>query len=127
MDEPTPLPPTPQEPVAAPEPVAGLEPGMTIVRRVRGPRRWPGIVASLLALLMLAATGCGILLASQGRYAVSTGLAYLAIGLSIAAFALGVVAIVGRWGRGAGIVGAIVAVLGNPLVLLYGLSALGGS
>ena len=44
-----------------------------------------------------------------------------------AALVFGLIAIVKRWGRGAGIAGAIVAVLGNPLVLLYGLSALGGS
>ncbi|MFC5502575.1 hypothetical protein ACFPJ4_10020 [Lysinimonas soli] len=121
MDEPTPAAPS----VAAP--VEGLEPGMTILRRVRRPRRWPGIAASVLALLMLVATGSAIAVASGGRFAISTGLAYLAIALSAAAVVVGIVAIVGRWSRGAGIVGVIVAVLGNPLVLLYGLTALGGT
>jgi hypothetical protein len=106
------------------EPIEGLEPGMTIVRRVRGPRRWPGILSGVLALLMLAATAVGIQLASRGQLALSTDAAYAAIGLSIAALVFGIVAIAKQWGRGAGIAGAVVAVLGNPLVLLYGLSAL---
>jgi hypothetical protein len=106
------------------EPIEGLEPGMTIVRRVRGPRRWPGILSGVLALLMLAVTAIGIQLASRGQLALSTYSAYAAIGLSIAALIFGIVAIAKQWGRGAGIAGAVVAVLGNPLVLLYGLSAL---
>jgi hypothetical protein len=110
-----------------PEQVDGLEPGMTIVRRVRGPRRWPGIVSGVLALLMLASTGIGIQLASGRQLVFSSYAAYAAIGFSVAALVFGLIAIVKRWGRGAGIAGAIVAVLGNPLVLLYGLSALGGS
>ena len=108
-------------------PVDGLEPGMTIVRRVRGPRRWPGILSGVLALLMLAATAAGIQLAAHNQLELSTDAAYAAIGFSLAALIFGVIAITKRWGRGAGIAGAIVAVLGNPLVLLYGLSALGGS
>lgn len=108
-------------------PIEGLEPGMTIVRRVRGPRRWPGIVSGVLALLMLAATALGIELAAHGQLVLSTDAAYAAIGLSLAALIFGIVAIAKRWGRGAGIAGAVVAVLGNPLVLLYGLTALGGS
>lgn len=107
--------------------IDGLEPGMTIVRRVRGPRRWPGILSGVLALLMLAATAIGIQLAAHNELALSTYSAYAAIAFSAAALIFGLIAIVKRWGRGAGIAGAIVAVLGNPLVLLYGLSALGGS
>ena len=107
--------------------VDGLEPGMTIVRRVRGPRRWPGILSGVLALLMLAATAAGIQLAAHNQLQLSTDAAYAAIGFSLAALIFGVIAITKHWGRGAGIAGAIVAVLGNPLVLLYGLSALGGS
>ncbi len=99
---------------------------MTIVRRVRGPRRWLGILSGVLALLMLAATGIGIQLASHAQLQASTYCAYAAIALSAAALVFGLIAIVKRWGRGAGIAGAIVAVLGNPLVLLYGLTALGG-
>jgi hypothetical protein len=105
--------------------IDGLEPGMTIVRRVRGPRRWPGILSGVLALLMLAATAIGIQLAAHNQLVLSTYAAYAAIGLSVAALVFGVIAIVRRWGRGAGIAGAVVAVLGNPLILLYGLTALG--
>jgi hypothetical protein len=83
------------------------------------------VLSGVLALLMLAATAVGIQLASHGQLAISTGAAYAAIGLSIAALIFGIVAIAKGWGRGAGIAGALVAVLGNPLVLLYGLSALG--
>ena len=100
---------------------------MTIVRRVRGPRRWPGILSGVLALLMLAATAIGIQLAAHNELLLSTYAAYAAIALSVGALIFGIIAIAKRWGRGAGIAGAIVAVLGNPLVLLYGLSALGGS
>ncbi len=107
--------------------VDGLQPGMTIVRRVRGPRRWPGILSGVLALMMLAATAIGIQLAAHDQLMLSTYAAYAAIGFSLAALIFGLIAITKRWGRGAGIAGALVAVLGNPLVLLYGLSALGGS
>ena len=115
------------QPVSQPPQIEGLEPGMTIARRVRGPRRWPGILSGVLALLMLAATAVGIQLAAHNQLVASTGAAYAAIGLSVAALVFGIIAIAKHWGRGAGIAGAIVAVLGNPLVLLYGLSALGGS
>ena len=98
---------------------------MTIVRRVRGPRRWPGIVSGVLALLMLASTAIGIQLASRNQLLFASYAAYAAIALSVAALVFGLIAIIKRWGRGAGIAGAVVAVLGNPLVLLYGLSALG--
>ena len=99
---------------------------MTIVRRVRGPRRWPGLASGVLALLMLGSTAVGIQLASRGQAAAATCAAYAAIALSIAALVFGLIAIIRHWGRAAGIAGAVVAVLGNPLVLLYGLSALGG-
>ena len=121
------------EPVAPPsaspadQQIDGLAPGMTIIRRVRRPPRWPGIIACVLAVLMLAATAAGIQVAASGDYATSTALAYGAIALSVAAILVGIVAIARRWGRPAGIVGAIVAVLGNPLVLVYVLGSLSGS
>jgi len=116
----------PEQP-APPAQIDGLEPGMTIVRRVRGPRRWPGILSGLLALAMLASTAIGIQLASRNQLVLSSYAAYAAIAFSVVALVFGLIAIAKRWGRGAGIAGAVVAVLGNPLVLLYGLSALGGS
>jgi drug/metabolite transporter (DMT)-like permease len=100
---------------------------MTIVRRVRGPRRWPGILACVLAVLMLAATASGIQIASTRDYTTSTALAYVAIGLSAAAILFGLIAILRRRARGAGIVGVVVAVLGNPLVLVYVLNSLSGT
>ncbi len=106
--------------------IEGLEPGMTIIRRVRGPRRWPGFLACVLAVAMLVATGSSITLSAELRYALATDLAYVAIALSVAAAVVGLVSIFGRWGRPAGIAGLIVAVLGNPLVLLYGLNYFGG-
>lgn len=125
MDEPpSAVPPEQSAPSAQ---VDGLEPGMTIVRRVRGPRRWPGILSGVLALAMLASTAIGIQLASRNQLVLSSYAAYAAIAFSLAALIFGLIAIAKRWGRGAGIAGTVVAVLGNPLVLLYGLSALGGS
>ncbi|HEU0205934.1 MAG TPA: hypothetical protein VFQ74_04475 [Pseudolysinimonas sp.] len=125
MDEP-PSAESPERPVPPPQ-IDGLEPGMTIVRRVRGPRRWPGILSGLLALAMLGSMAIGIQLASHNQLVLSSYAAYAAIAFSLAAFVFGLIAIAKRWGRGAGIAGTVVAVLGNPLVLLYGLSALGGS
>lgn len=125
MDEPPSAAP-PEQPAPSAQ-IDGLEPGMTIVRRVRGPRRWPGILSGVLALAMLASTAIGIQLASRNQLVLSTSAAYAAIAFSAAALIFGLIAIVKRWGRGAGIAGAVVAVLGNPLVLLYGLTALGGS
>jgi hypothetical protein len=121
----------PAEPVVEPAlteaQIAGLGPGLTFVRVVRAPRRWPGLLSCILAVLMLAATGAGIQVASTGDYTVSTTLAYLAVALSAAALLFGLISIAKRWARGAGIVGAIVAVAGNPLVLLYVLKSLSGS
>jgi hypothetical protein len=125
MDEPPSA--EPPEQSAPPAQIDRLEPGMTIVRRVRGPRRWPGILSGVLALAMLAATVIGIQLASRNQLVFSSYAAYAAIAFSVAALIFGLIAIAKRWGRGAGIAGTVVAVLGNPLVLLYGLSALGGS
>lgn len=132
MDEPTPPPADHADglqplPAERADVIEGLEPGMTIVRRVRGPRRWPGLVSGVLALLMLGSTAVGIQLASHSQLAAATTAAYAAIALSVAALVFGLIAIIRRWGRAAGIAGAVVAVLGNPLVLLYGLSALGGA
>ncbi|MEO7722241.1 MAG: hypothetical protein ABIS08_10045 [Pseudolysinimonas sp.] len=110
---------------AEPSPEPSPEP--LSVRAPRGPRRWPGTLSGVLALLMIAGTAVGILLASRDQLTLATYAAYVAIGLSASALIFGVIAIVTRSGRGAGIAGVVVAVLGNPLVLLYGLSALGGS
>lgn len=119
MDEPS-----TEQPV--PASVEGLAPGMTIVRVVRGPRRWPGILACVLAVVMLVATGIAVQLSAQQDFAAATIGAYVAIGLSIAAILTALVAIFGRWARVAGVVGLVVAVLGNPLVLNYGLNYLAG-
>ena len=126
MDE-SPTAEPPEQSVPSTQLVGGLEPGMTIVRRVRGPRRWPGIVSGAFALAMLASTAIGIQLASRNQLVASSYAAYAAIAFSVVAIVFGLIAIAKRWGRGAGIAGTVVAVLGNPLVLLYGLSALGGS
>lgn len=115
-----------QQPIG-PAQINGLAPGMTIIRHVRGPRRWPGLLACILAALMLAATGAGIQVASTGSHDISTVLAYAAIGLSFAAILFGLIAIFGRWARGAGVVAVIVAGVGNPLVLLSVLGSLSGS
>ena len=125
---PTAVPTSGPDATALPEPqIDGLAPGMTIVRRVRRPPRWPGILTCVLVVLMLAATAAGIQVAASGDYTTSTALAYAAISLSVAAIILGLIAIVRRWARPAGVVGTIVAVLGNPLVLLYVLRTLSGA
>jgi hypothetical protein len=58
------------------------------------------------------------------RYAVATVLALVADALSLGAIVLGVAALVVGSSRGAAVAALVVAVLGNPLVLTYGLGAL---
>ena len=58
------------------------------------------------------------------RYLAATVLAYAAIALSVVAVVLGLVAVVRGRQRGVAIAALVIAVLGDPLVLLYGLGAL---
>jgi hypothetical protein len=88
-------------------------------------RRWPGIWSFWIAMGMILVTGVAIGLAAVGEAVIALTLTISALGLSGIAFVLGLVAIFGNFSRMLGIIGAGVALLINPLALLYGLSALG--
>jgi hypothetical protein len=91
--------------------------------RERRPTPW-GRTALVLAVLMVVVLTSALAVNAPGRYLESTILALIADGLSVLALVAGVVGIIAKRDRGAAIAAVLIAVLGNPLVLLYGLGAL---
>ena len=90
------------------------------------PVRLVGVVALGVAALALVAEVVAIAIGSAGQWPLATALAWVAIVLTVAAAALGLVAVVRRRGRAWGLAAVVVAVLGNPLVQIGVLRALGG-
>jgi hypothetical protein len=88
-------------------------------------RRWPGIWSFWIAIAMVIVTAVAISLAAAGEAVIALTLTISALGLSGIAFVLGLVAIIGKFSRMWGIIGAGIALVVNPVALLYGLSALG--
>ena len=74
---------------------------------------------------MVIVTGVAIALAAGGEAVIALTLTISALGLSGIAIVLGIVAIVGKFSRMWGIIGAGIALVINPVALLYGLSTLG--
>lgn len=74
-----------------------------------------GITAAALALVCGAIGIVGVAVASSGDYAFGTVLAQLAIGGTLVAFVLGVLAIILRRGRGWGVAALAVSFIANPL------------
>jgi hypothetical protein len=105
---------------AAPE--LAPEPSHRIVHE-RRPVPWGG-VGLVLAVLMIVTVVAALGTDAPGRYLAATILAVAADALSVVAIVLGVVGAAANRARGAGIAAILIAVLGNPLVLLYGLGAL---
>ena len=103
--------------------VADEESTQTVAHR--RPRRWPGIWSFWIAIGMVIVTGVAIALAAGGEAVIALTLTISALGLSGIAIVLGIVAIVGKFSRMWGIIGAGIALVINPVVLLYGLSTLG--
>ncbi len=93
-------------------------------RKPKGPRLWPGRLALVLALGMVVAVGVALAIDGPGNYGIATIAATVAIVLSGVALLLGILAVFADYGRGAAIAAIVIAVLGNPLVLLYGLGML---
>jgi hypothetical protein len=87
--------------------------------------RWPGRAALACGILTPLAVAAGVAATQTGAFEFATAAAWTAIGASILAVVVGGVAIIGNWDRGAGIAGLAVGILGNPLVLLHGLGAVG--
>ncbi|WBU37006.1 hypothetical protein [Homoserinibacter sp. YIM 151385] len=93
-------------------------------RRVGSPRL-PGILALVLAVVQAVLVGAGVEIA-LAEPVVATVLAIVAMAAGVAAVVCAVIALVRRRTRLAAIAGLVLAVLGNPLVLTYGLRLLGG-
>lgn len=91
----------------------------------RRPVRWPGRTALALGILTPLAAAIGVGAVSADLFDLATIAAWTAIGASILAVLGGVIAAIGNWDRGAAVGAIALGVLGNPLVLLYGLDAVG--
>jgi len=100
-----------------------VDPTLEVVPRMRP--RWPGRAALACGILTPLAVATGVAATQTGAFEFATGAAWTAIGASVLAVLGGLVAIIGNWDRGAGIAGLAVGILGNPLVLLHGLDAVG--
>ena len=72
----------------------------------RRPRRWPGIWSFGIAIGMVIVTGVAIGLAAAGEAVIALTLTISALGLSGIAFVLGLIAIIGKFSRMWGIIGA---------------------
>jgi hypothetical protein len=88
-------------------------------------RRWPGIWSFWIAIAMVIVTAVAIGLEAYGESVTALTLTISALGLSAIAFVLGLVAIFGNFSRMWGIIGAAIALVVNPVALLYGLVSLG--
>jgi hypothetical protein len=93
-------------------------------RLVRERRPALGRYALALALLMVAVEAVALAVDAPERYLAATILALIADAFSAAGLIVGIVALVRRRCMLAATFGVAVAVLGNPLVLLYGLGVL---
>lgn len=87
---------------------------------------WPGWIAFLLAIAAAVVQGVAIVAEAGKDYELATILAWIAIGVSIAAVLGGIVAAILRCGRGPGIAAAVVGALANPWLLLQVLTVLRG-
>lgn len=106
---------------------AGVAPADDVVAELDRPRRprWLGGCAGALAILMVVTWATALACTLGGMLELGVGLSYSAILLSGLAVLVGIVAVIGNWGRGWGIAGIVVGVLLNPVVLLYALSWIG--
>lgn|GEM_PF-2311722 len=85
-----------------------------------------GIVAAVLALGTIGVHAAAIVVASTGDFPLGTTLGYVAIGVSVLAVVVGVVAAILGRGRTWGIAATILAIAANPFVLLAVLTFLSG-
>lgn len=93
------------------------------------PRRPVQVLGRLSALVAVATaiiTGIGVGVASTGGYEAGTVLAWVAIILSASSVLGGLVAVIGNWGRPAGVAAIIVGLCANPWLLATVLGALAG-
>ncbi len=86
-----------------------------------------GALALASSILTVLTTIAAVVIATNGTYATSTALAFLAIALSIAGIVGGGVAIVLDRGRRLGVIAAVLGLLANPYLMLVGLEFLSGA
>lgn len=86
----------------------------------------PGVIVLLLGLAVPVLAGIAVGAATGGDAAGGTALAWAAIGLSIGAVLLGLVAVLFRMGRVWGALGAVLGALANPWLQLQVLNWIGG-
>ena len=85
-----------------------------------------GAIAMTAAVVTGTLHAAAVALASNGVYQTSTVLAITAIGLSVVAIVVGIVAAILDRGRRVGVVAAIVGLVANPLVVLVTLQFFSG-
>ncbi|MEO8527906.1 MAG: hypothetical protein ABI435_02400 [Pseudolysinimonas sp.] len=90
------------------------------------PVRWPSRFALAFGILTPVVVALGMAAVTLDAYQVATVTAWVAIATSALAVAAGVVGIIRGSDRAAAIVGIVLGVLGNPLVLLYGVDVIRG-
>jgi len=88
-------------------------------------RRTPGVLALVLVVVAVLAEAAALTLATADADLAGYVLAVVAIGASVAALVVGLVAAILGRGRGLGAVAAVLAVIANPLVQLIVLTAVG--
>lgn len=94
---------------------------------MRRPRpRWPGILSFVLSLLAVGGVAAGIVLATSDQFVAATYTAWGAIGASGLAVVLGLIAVIGKLGRGWGTAGLVLGVVANPYLLTIALDRIGG-
>ena len=95
-----------------------------MVRRARP--RWPGILSLVLSLLAVTGVAAGIVLATSDQFVAATYTAWGAIGASALAVLFGLIAVIGKLGRGVGTAGLVLGVVANPYLLTIALDRIGG-
>jgi len=88
--------------------------------------RWPGRAALVCAVIAVAALVAALALVAGREFGGATLVAWAAIAASVAAILGGLLAILGRWGRGPGIAALVLGVLANPYLLLKLFELVGG-
>lgn len=86
-----------------------------------------GQLALCVALATIGVHIAAVIVAASGSFVAGTVLAWIAIAASILAVLSGLVAIIGRFGRGWGISAVILGVVANPFLLVNVLNFVGGS
>ncbi len=103
--------------------LAAPPPAPPVVPRRRP--RWPGILSFVFALLAVAGVVAGIVLATSDVFLIATYTAWGAIGASGLAVLLGLIAVIGRFGRGIGTAGLVLGIIANPYLLTIALDRIG--